>query len=600
MSSVKVKFAMDGSEIKAKKGALLSQACADAGFAQDLVCGGHGKCGKCAAQISIDGAVRTVLTCQFELEENLTVTKIYNLANRKVNVLTSNTALDCAISPQLRALTLTSQDIEADHCGSFMEKLRERFSLDIDPACLNSFSRAASMQNLAKPFSLIIYDDIIVDVQETDDPAMYGLAVDIGTTTVAAYVYDMETAEVKGVYSSLNQQTALGADVISRIGHCIHEPNGTQALRQKICDTVNYLLSVARSEGIDTSKIYEGVFCGNSTMQHLFLGIYPENLGKYPFVSATRDFVTMPGQQSLLDVNPGARIIFLPLLGGFVGADTTAVLTGLPDDGSVRLMLDLGTNGEIAVGTPKKYITASTACGPALEGAGLSCGMRAAEGAIEHFSISEDLQVHIKVIGDEEPTGICGSGIIDILACLLRMNVINARGKMYSREEYEADHGEDALSARLMKIGGANAFILANAAESGNGEPVFFSQHDARQIQLAKAAIATGCEIVVQNYGIERTKIKEIVLAGAFGNYLDVDNAQYIGLLPYYEGVPVRSIGNGAGTGVQMYLLDKGTADMCRTIQKNVVHTELNFQEEFKDTYFAEMEFRNAVGEDEE
>ncbi|MCL1802490.1 MAG: ASKHA domain-containing protein [Eubacteriaceae bacterium] len=599
MPTVKVSFALDDSVYEAEKGSKLYDICTDAGFPQDLVCGAHGKCGKCAVQILINGHTSTVLACQYPVEEDITVTKISNLANRKVNVLTSNTTLDCAINPSLKSLTASVADFMPDHCGSFMSKIKAKFKLLVDPSALNKLASAVSTHEPDKEVTFIIFKNTIIDVQAGGNPKLYGLAVDIGTTTVAAYIYDMEKAEMAGVYSSLNQQTSLGADVISRIGYCIHEPNGTAVMRQMICSTLNYILSLAKADGIDTSMIYQASICGNSTMQHLFLGIYPESLGKHPFVSATHDFVEILGQDSLLDVHPRARVTFLPLLGGFVGADTTAVLTGLPDDGEVRLALDLGTNGEIAIGSPDRYITASTACGPALEGAGLSCGMRAADGAIEHFAFNSEKVHSLQVIGDVAATGICGSGIIDILACLIRENVINSRGKMYSKEEYIAENGEDAISERLMKIDGINAYILANAAESGNGEAVFFSQHDARQIQLAKAAIATGCEIVVNNYGIQKQNIKEVVLAGAFGNYLDVVNAQYIGLIPEYEGVPVRSIGNGAGTGVQMYLLDNSTAAKCRKIQKNTVHTELNFQEEFKDTYFGEMEFRNAADADE-
>ena len=591
MSSINIEFTVDGTKISVEEGTLLAKACEEAGFAQDLVCGGNGKCGKCAVEITEDAVNKTVLSCHYELTNDIKVNRIHNLANRKVNVLTSGN-IDCLINPQLRTLTVSGGDISEEHCGSFSEEIQKKYMLGINYNSLFKLSRIASTYYTDRLFSFIIHKDEIIDVQDTNDPKIYGMAIDIGSTTVAGYIYDMQTAELVGVYSSLNAQTALGADVISRIGYCISNEDGNKIMKEKVNETINSLLSDAQNDGLDIDNIYHVVLCGNSTMQHLFLEFYPENLGKTPFISASHDFVEISGELSGLNVNSNARITFLPLMGGFVGADTTAVLLGIPDDGKPRLIIDLGTNGEIAVGADDKYIIASTACGPALEGAGLSCGMRAAEGSIEHFKILQDKSLTIDVIGDCKPVGICGSGIIDILAELLKAKIITNRGKMLSREEYIAKFGEDSIADRLRKLDDKNIFVLAEESETENGELLYFSQMDARQIQLAKAAIATGCNIVVENYGIDPKNLEEICLAGAFGNYLDVNNAQFIGLFPKFEGVAVRSIGNGAGTGVQMYLLDQNTVSKCKRIQKNAIHTELNFQEDFKETYFDEMLFR--------
>ena len=592
MSRITIEFASDGTKLEADEGTLLSKVCEDAGFPQDLVCGGNGKCGKCAVEIVEDNVSRTVLSCHYTVSQDIIVNKIHNLANRKVNVLTSNSDLDCAINPQLRVLTVAVADIAGEHCGSYAEEIQEKFRLGITYSSLCKLSRKALTFSKDKQISLIIHNDMIIDVLETADPEIFGMAIDIGSTTIAGYIYNMENAELAGIYSSLNAQTGLGADVISRIGYCVSNEDGNKIMKEKVDETINYLLESAQKDGIDINSIYHVVLCGNSTMQHLFLNFYPENLGFAPFLSATHDFVEISGEEAGLNVNKDAIVTFLPLLGGFVGADTTAVLLGIPDDSSPRLVIDLGTNGEIAVGADDTYIIASTACGPALEGAGLSCGMRAAEGSIEHYRILPDKTSETEVIGNCAPAGICGSGIIDILAELIRANVITERGKMLSEAEYVSKYGEDDLSGRLRKLDDKNIFVLAEKEETASGELLYFSQMDARQIQLAKAAIATGCAMVVANYGIDPHDLKEICLAGAFGNYLDVENAQYIGLFPKYEGVPVRSIGNGAGTGVQMYLLDQSAVSKCRKIRKNAQHTELNFQEDFKETYFDQMLFR--------
>ncbi|MCL1914148.1 MAG: ASKHA domain-containing protein [Eubacteriaceae bacterium] len=593
MGTVKMTLSFNGEEHFIEEGTLLSKACETAGYPQDLVCGGNGKCGKCACEITDANSSGSVMACHYQIIGDITVHRIHNLANRKVNVLTSNTPLDCDIDPQLRAMSVTVADIAGSHCGGITDTIKEKFHLLADYSAMEPLSMNADSFEPESWLSLIIHKQRVIDVQPGANPQIYGMAIDIGTTTVACYIYDMETAENVGVYSALNSQTAIGADVISRIAYTIKNEGGVKTLQGMIVSTINSLLDLAEEDGIDTSKIYHVVLCGNSTMQHLFLGIYPANLGRAPFVSLTRDFVEIDAQLTGLRLNPSAKATFLPLLGGFVGADTTSVLISLPDDNKPRLVIDLGTNGEIACGVANRYYVASTACGPALEGAGLACGMRAAEGAIEHFHII-DKQVILKTITDSAPTGICGSGIIDILAELIKNNVVNKRGKMLSKDEYERKFGEDLLSARLEVVNEANAFILASAEESGNGLAIYLSQHDVRQIQLAKAAIATGCSILVDLYGIAPGDLHEICLSGAFGNYLDVHNAQFIGLLPNFEGVDVRSVGNGAGTGVQMYLLDGSSVAKCRKVQKNSEHTELNFQKDFKDTYFDEMLFKNG------
>ncbi len=595
MQKIKVDFTFDGKSIEVEKGMLLSKILEQAGYPQDLVCGGNGKCGKCVTEIISEGKEQSVLSCQTEVENDITVTEIHSLVNRKINVLTS-TQFETKINPFLQKLPVRAETIKADHCTGFAEKITEKYKLsEFGYDALKSLSVNASVYKPDTMLNLIIFKNEVIDIRADDKGDIYGLAIDIGSTTVAAFLYDMTTMEHIHTYSSLNEQTALGADVISRIGYCIKEENGTQVMQQMIAGTINKLIDQAKADGVDPDRIYHVVLCGNSTMQHLFLGLYPAALGKAPFASTTRDFVEIKGSESLLKINPNGRITFLPLLGGFVGADTTAVLIGVEDDDKPRLIIDLGTNGEIAVGTDEKYLVASTACGPALEGAGLSCGMRAADGAIQHFVIDENKNVVLDVIGNTKPIGICGSGIIDILAELLRVGVLNKRGKMLNKEEYTAKYGADILSERIYKLEDQTVFLLASAAESGTGDDVYFGQKDSRYVQLAKAAIATGCEILVQNYGLPREHLHEICLAGAFGNYLDVHNAQFIGLLPKYEGVPVRSIGNGAGTGVQMYLLDQGIHKKCKKVQKNSEHTELNFEESFKETYFDEMTFKNGV-----
>ncbi|NLW70665.1 MAG: DUF4445 domain-containing protein [Eubacteriaceae bacterium] len=598
MSKVKINFSFDEKIYEADEGQLLSKLCEMAGYPQDLVCGGKQKCGKCAVEIIDGGGVqRTVLACETKVNEDITVVKIFNRADRKVHVLTANNALDCVINPNLGIITVTEKDINPSHCQSFEKALKAKFKLDMQYNVLKKIARVISPDEPERKFNFVTFGNDVIDVNFDDDDDIYGLAIDIGSTTVAAYLYDMNSAKLISTHSSLNAQTALGADVISRIGYTIDYADGLDTMQEMVCGTINRLIKEMKEiDGINTDRIYHTALCGNSTMQHLFLGLFPKYLGYAPFASTTHDIVEINAKELPLDLNDYCKVTFLPLLGGYVGADTTAVLIGLPDDDKPRLAIDLGTNGEIACGTNDRYCIASTACGPALEGAGLTCGMRAADGAIQYFKIDpekRDISL-IDVIGGVEPTGICGSGIIDILAELVRNRIITGSGKLLSRAEYEAAYGADALSARLEKRKGEkydiNTFVIYRSATS----EVYFTQLDAREVQKAKAAIMSGCKLLISLYGKPPEELEEVCLAGAFGNYLNVENAQYIGLFPNIEGVPVRSVGNGAGTGVQMYLLDKGSVRKCRQVQKNVYHVELNELPEFMDTYLEEMQFENA------
>ncbi|MEG0378142.1 MAG: ASKHA domain-containing protein, partial [Eubacterium sp.] len=342
---------------------------------------------------------------------------------------------------------------------------------------------------------------------------------------------------------------------------------------------------------IDTMDIYATVYCGNSTMAHLFLELNPKHLGLAPFIGFSKDAVSMKGADLPLPVNPKGTITFMPLLGGFVGADTTAVLLGLPRDKKMRLMIDLGTNGEIAVGNCDKYYVASTACGPALEGAGLTMGMRGTAGAIEKVNCIDGI-ITCNVIGKTAPKGFCGSGIVDAIAMLFKEGLIAKRGNFIKGDALDAHPLKDRFGVTEEN---QRYFVVVKAEDNPEGKDIIITQKDIRAVQLAKAAIYTGCCLLAENYGIKGSDLEEIVLAGAFGNYIDVDNAQYIGLLPKIENVPVRSIGNGAGTGAQLYLLSQLEAEVCNTIPDITTHIELATDPKFTETYMMNTMFGDNV-----
>jgi uncharacterized 2Fe-2S/4Fe-4S cluster protein (DUF4445 family) len=596
--NIKVHFPNQGKTVLMDEGATIAAACARAGLYLDLVCGGRGKCGKCKVDIVRNGQTSTVLACQEKVADGLCVLLKEEQISKKANILTDSELAPVDFDPAVKKVFIKKESLATPLCEGDWENIVEKLGVGIrTPALelLQKLSVTVHRQDI-EGVTLTLWEHDLIDVDTRDTVAdLYGFAIDVGTTTVAAYMYNLSSGKRLGVYSALNGQVSEGADVISRIVACVDNPDGVARLQERIVNTINQLIRQAASEqDIDRSQIYYIALCGNSAMQHLFLGLYPENLGKYPFTSTTKSGVAARAEQLNLWANPNAVVQFLPLIGGFVGADTVAVLLSLSEDDLIehRLIMDLGTNGEIVLGNGDRMLAASTAAGPALEGAGIRFGMRGTMGAIERVSLSGG-SVSLKVIGNTKPVGICGSGLIDAVAEMLRAGIIDQSGKMANGEEYVKSCRPEyrTLAERLQKISGINCFVLADESQSQSGEKIYISQKDIRAVQLAKAAIYTGCMLLMQEYGLSPENLKEILIAGAFGNYIDIKNGQYIGLIPCFDGVPTRSIGNAAGAGVQRFMLSKSIREKTGELQKRVAHLELASNPHFQQEYFKNLNF---------
>jgi uncharacterized 2Fe-2S/4Fe-4S cluster protein (DUF4445 family) len=373
--------------------------------------------------------------------------------------------------------------------------------------------------------------------------------------------------------------------------HCTTHEAGTNELQHSVIGAINDMIQKAGEAfpGVDTN-LYHFMVCGNTTMQHLFHGYHPGDLGQAPFRALHHEAIESRGVDLGLRCPENARVAFLPLMGGFVGADTTAVLLSVRQDQRKRLIIDLGTNGEIAVGSEKGYRVASTACGPAFEGAGLSCGMRASAGAIEGLEVIDGKLVP-RIIGDGLAAGICGSGVVDLVSVLLRNGILESSGRLLDRSTFQQRHSQNQLAERLMKVEGLNAFLVVSPEESSSNGGVYVTQKDIRQIQLAKSAIYTGCLMLLERSGITGEELDEILLAGAFGHYIHIGNAQHIGLLPHFKGVLTRSVGNAAGTGVQRALLDQREEIRSRELADRVIHIQLATDPRFQEEYLLHLAF---------
>lgn len=587
---VKVEFPLVNRTVEVAQGTKVSDACAQAGYPLNLVCGGKGTCKKCAVEIEEDGVAKVILSCQEIVYDGMKV--LLREEEQKAQILTSS-ALDAVdFDPPLRMAAIPSEKLKVEIGENDWDVLKSHLDPGIEEPDLDALQQMALHFHHPAGIKVVLNENTILDILPGDhDAPLYGIAFDIGTTSVVGYLYDLEEHLLIGIESTLNKQTELGGDVISRIDHVIGDIGKLPRLQKLVMDSINEITTaICKEYNIDASDIYLASVCGNSTMQHLFLGLYPEHLGKAPFSSTTHKSVVVKASRVGMTMNPRGIVTFLPLLGGFVGADTTAVLLSLPNDGNVRLMIDLGTNGEIAVGKDKDYKVSSTACGPALEGAGIKYGMRGTKGAIEKIQ-ADNGDVEYQVIENVKARGICGSGVIDLMALLFNEGVINKRGAFVEPETI----GKEKLAARVQIRDDKKVFIIAYAGETEQGEDIYFSQDDIRQVQLAKGAIYTGCIMLMDSYGVTGDELSEIVLAGAFGNYIDIRNAQSIGMLPWFENVAVRSIGNAAGTGSQMHLISRSKQEECNEIEARAQFVELANDPTFAKQYMRNTYLQNLI-----
>lgn len=446
--------------------------------------------------------------------------------------------------------------------------------------------------------AVICGDEVIaVEPGDTTDQA-YGLALDIGTTTVVGAVINLKTGAVAAVQSALNGQASFGADVISRISHAMLEPEGLEALRAAIVNTINTLLDgLLATSGVAREHLYEAVAVGNATMLHLLFGIDPEPIGVGPFIPAVEEAVTLPAAEVGLRLHPQARLSTLPHLGAYVGADIVAgvLATGLArnQDDRWRLYIDVGTNGEIVFGSARGTLATAAPAGPAFEGAQIKCGMRASRGAIEGVQITDDVRLQI-IGGEVRPLGLCGSGLVDAVAELIRVGLLDTSGRLKRPEEVRGRLPE-ALVDRLEETGGVRAFRLS-APEDG----VILTQPDIRALQFAKAAIASGSEVLMARMGVTADQLHEVLLAGSFGSYINPASARTIGLVPWVPVERIVAVGNAAGEGAKIALLSFREREAASRIPDFIEYLELSGRPEFNDIFTEALAFPQppAAGDD--
>ncbi len=412
----------------------------------------------------------------------------------------------------------------------------------------------------------VLRDDELVALLPPGTPLL-GVAVDLGTTKLAGYLLNLETGETLASAGAMNPQIAYGEDVMARITYALQEPDGAERLRRAAVEGLSSLIGdLCAQAGARSEAIAEAVVVGNTAMHHLFLGLPTRPLGLAPYVPVESAPMDVRAREVGLPLAPGATVHLLPNVAGFVGADHVAALLATRMDEADRptLLLDIGTNTEICLAVRGELFSCSAASGPAFEGAHIRYGMRAAPGAVERVRVI-DGQIYWETVEGRPPVGICGSGILDAVAELRQVGLLNGRGGWTNNAGSE--------------------FVLVPADQSGLGEPITLSRKDVGEIQLAKAAIAAGWRVLLEEAGVHEPDLARMLVAGAFGTYIDIGHAVAIGMLPDLPLERFEQVGNVAGTGARMALLSRAERERAARIARRVRYIELTVHPSFRE-YF--------------
>ncbi len=430
----------------------------------------------------------------------------------------------------------------------------------------------------------------VIDVEAGDaSEHAYGMAFDIGTTSIVGTLMHLETGEELAAVGGVNPQTVYGGDLMSRIAYAQFDEKKLAALRAKVLNAVNgFVREACADAGVLPGHVYKIVVVGNTCMHHVLLGVDVTYVGLAPYAPAVSDGIVVAASELPLKAAPNAQVCLLPIVAGFVGADTMACVlaTRIYESDELRALVDIGTNGEVVMGSKDRLMACSAPAGPALEGAQIRHGMRGAVGAIEDVRIDGD--VHCGVIGQAPAVGICGSGLVDACAKMVGAGVIDASGRMRPRHR---DRLPPAVGARLRATGSGAEFVLVRGADAGKDEDVTLTQRDIRQLQLAKSAIHSGIVMLQRVMGIGDADLAELMLCGGFGNYINIESAVAIRLLPRLSRDRITYVGNAAHLGAQMALLSERERLRAEEIVHRIEHVALATHPDFQDIFVDGMAF---------
>jgi uncharacterized 2Fe-2S/4Fe-4S cluster protein (DUF4445 family) len=611
-SEVLVCFRPSGKEAYVLPGTRLVEAAAEAGIVLEVPCGGEGLCGKCRVIVSSGAGEPSAaerqwfsaeelqrgwrLACQSVVSGPMEVEippSSLAAVEHKILVHAGDATGPADDPPVWKRYVELSSPARGDDLPDVLrlERALGTGPLKVDLSLIRTIS--ARLREAGFRGTAVIADDRLLDFEpgntETD---AFAVALDIGTTTLVGTLLDIGTGSEWAVASRLNPQTRFGDDVLSRILLARQSADGLQQLHEAIILAVNEMIGeLCRQAGIPRDRIYELTIAGNTTMQQCLCGIDPRPLGEVPFVPAGGRGLTFPAAELGIHIHPHGDVYVMPVIGGFVGGDTVAgiLATGLANADRPTLLVDIGTNGEIVLMADGKLLAASTAAGPAFEGARISCGMRGAAGAIEKVVV--DGRLRTNVIGNVAPLGLCGSGLIDVAAELLRHGLLTSQGRLATPEQLPADVPPD-LAERIVMHNGQSSFLLASQAETGDGPPIVLTQRDLRELQLATGAVRAGVTVLLRQAGFQPRNLERVLIAGGFGNFIRRSNAQRIGLLPCeIEHRRIRYVGNTSLAGSRLVALSRQARSAAEEIARRSEHIDLSIDKDFNSVFAEAMIF---------
>jgi uncharacterized 2Fe-2S/4Fe-4S cluster protein (DUF4445 family) len=540
---IAVTFKPLGSKVFVLPGTILLEAAARAGLIVDTPCGGTGKCGKCRIRV---------------------ISGVSPADESEIGAL-GQAAVDQGYRLACRCRATGPMEVEIPD-GSLFERCHRILETGVG-------------------------DGSAVEANDSVDG--FGVAFDVGTTTLVGTLVDLKTGADLGVTSSMNPQVMAGDDVVSRISKCRENKSALHELQSAVLAEVRAMIGrLATSADIDSANIRSAVFAGNTTMEHLLAGIDPSPLGEIPFEPVSCDAISVSGSELDIGIGAAGSAYVLPLIGGFIGGDTVAgIISGGLDRFEGRgLLIDIGTNGELVLVSDGKMVAASVAAGPAFEGARIVNGMRAARGAIEKVEYA-DGDIRLNVIGACKPQGICGTGLVDAAAEMLRHGVMDEGGRVGGDGIKNLPAG---LKGRLVQAGDGYDFVLVPAAETETGSDIHIHQRDVRELQLANGAIRAGIAILLKVAGLKPEDLDVVLIAGAFGNFIRRRNARRIGMLPPIPSSRIRYIGNAASFGAKRILLSGKEKMRAERAASRTEHVDLSMDPEFQEEFGAAMVFPGA------
>jgi len=608
-SQRRITFQPQGRAVSVLDGTTILEAAAVAGLVIDTPCGGAGTCGKCRVQVSRgeakpSDADRGVFT-KSELESGWRLACQNRVgADMVVHVPTgslfggdhqiardSSAGGPAEVRPTIRKVYVELPAPTLEDPRPDLLRLEEKTGpFKVDVAMLRHAPSRLRQQEYKG--TVVLSDHQLIDLEEGDTTTRcFSVAIDIGTTTMAASLLNLCDGQELAVVSRMNPQVSFGDDVLSRIQHSASCPHCLEELRQAVVHEIGGMIRVLCDEaGIDARFIYEAAFAGNTTMQHLLCGVDPSPMGGVPFAPAYGRGMLLSAREMDIPINPHGMCYVFPVIGGFVGGDTVAgmLATRIDDLEGPVLMVDIGTNGEIVLAHDGDLLAASTAAGPAFEGARISCGMRGARGAIEKVVLDGD--VHLGVIGNVPPIGICGSGLIDLAAEMLRVGIVSPEGRLLPAHELPTGLSP-ALAGRVRAVDdGGIVFVLTEPDGGTTHRSLSLTQRDIRELQLGSGAIRAGISMLLRKADLKPEDLKTVLIAGGFGGFIRRDNAQRIGLLPPdVDHERIHYVGNVSLAGARWALLSLEARKHGEELARRARHVELSVDGDFQ------MEFAEAM-----